>query len=251
MKSAAKKATDTAKRATNAASRTTSNAAKKATGTAKRATGSAAKRTTGATKGRGASSRNQRPDALQVLIDDHRRVEQLFRRFKKSGDGAERTRGEIAETVIEELSVHAMIEEQAFYPAVRQVAKLEKMVLEALEEHHVVKVVLNELEKMNPSDERFEAKFTVMMENVQHHVEEEEQDMFPKVRRAMSREQLEALGAALVEAKGTAPTRPHPGAPDTPPGNMIAAAVTGPIDAAINAGKGAVEAVRNFASGNG
>lgn len=182
------------------------------------------------------------------MIDDHRTVEKLFKRFEKSGSNADKTREEIAEQVIEELSVHAVIEEQAFYPAIRRLKNLTDDVLEALEEHHVVKWVLSELEKMNPSDERFEAKFTVMMENVRHHVEEEENDMFKKVRRGMSREQLQALGTALEEAKMTAPRRPHPRAPDTPPGNMIAGALSAPLDAAINAGKNAVDAVRDFAN---
>jgi len=151
--------------------------------------------------------------------------------------------------VIEELSVHAVIEEQAFYPAVRERAKsIEDDVLEALEEHHIVKWVLSELERMSPTDERYEAKFTVLMENVRHHVEEEEGDMFPKVRRALSKEQLAEIGSALARAKESAPRRPHPRSPDTPPGNMIAGAIAAPIDAAMSAGQDAVDSVRKLAS---
>jgi hypothetical protein len=176
-------------------------------------------------------------------------VEGLFKKFEGLGDRANKARGDVVAKVIEELSVHAVIEEQAFYPAIRAQAKnIESDVLEALEEHHVVKWTLSELEKMNPTDERYEAKFTVLMEAVRHHVEEEEGDMFPKVRKALGRDQLQAIGTALAEAKQTAPRRPHPRSPDTPPGNMIAGALSAPIDAALNAGQEAVDSVRRFAN---
>jgi hemerythrin superfamily protein len=253
-KTAARKTAGAARKTAGAASKTagaareTGNTAQRATGAASKSAGSA-KKASSASKGRGRStgSASRGPDALQVLIDDHRTVEQLFGRFESSGPRANKSRGDIASRVIQELSVHASIEETAFYPAIRQVEGLEDEVLEALEEHHVVKLVLNELEKMNPTDERFQAKFTVMMENVRHHVEEEENEMFDKVRRAMSNEQLEALGAALQEARGTAPRRPHPAAPDTPPGNFLANAVAAPLDAALTAGANAVDSVRRLA----
>ena len=98
---------------------------------------------------------------------------------------------------------------------------------------------------MQSGDERYEAKVTVLMESVRHHVKEEERDLFPKVRKAMSRSELEDLGARLTAAKRAAPTRPHPRSPDTPPGNIVAAALTAPLDAAANIVNAAVGKVRD------
>src|ERR1700722_494466 len=125
-------------------------------------------------------------DAITQLKADHKAVEALFKRFEKAGDGARAAKGDIADRIIEELSVHAAIEEQVFYPSVRrEVEGVEDQVLESLEEHHIAKWVLSELDGMDPSDERFDAKVTVLIESVRHHVEEEEQDLFPAVRAAL------------------------------------------------------------------
>src|SRR3954454_6960376 len=112
-------------------------------------------------------------DAITLLKDDHKTVEQLFKRFEKAGDRATTEKRRVVDRIIEELSMHAAIEEQVFYPVVRAtVDKTEDEVLESLEEHHIVKWVLSELERMDPADERFDAKVTVLMENVRHHVRE-------------------------------------------------------------------------------
>lgn len=187
-------------------------------------------------------------NALQLLKADHRAVEELFAEFEKLGPKAYKGRQGIVKKVTRELSVHASIEEMLFYPAVREVlAKAgDDLVLEALEEHHVVKTSLAELEKMAPDHERYVAKMTVLMEMVRHHVKEEENELFPKVRAAMTRAELDDLGEALMAAKAGAPVRPHPNAPDTPPGNVLAAAVTLPFDAARAAGEKAVEQVRKL-----
>lgn len=116
-------------------------------------------------------------------------------------------------------------------------------VLEALEEHHVVKLVLRELEGLAATAERFDAKVTVMIENVRHHVKEEEQELFPKVRKRISRARLLEIGDELRAAKPRVPTRPHPGAPDTPPGNVIVGGAVAAIDKARTAGKRAVDLV--------
>ena len=92
---------------------------------------------------------------------------------------------------------------------------------EALEERHVAKPTLAELEKMSPEDERFDAKMTVLIETVGHHVKEEEEILFPNVHKRMAKDTLLALGAAMEKAKAVAPTRPRPMAPDTPPGNIV------------------------------
>ncbi len=113
--------------------------------------------------------------------------------------------------MIRELSVHAYIEEKVFYPAVRAAdPDAEDMVLEALEEHHIVKWTLSELEDLAPSDEHFTAKVTVLIESVQHHADEEESDLFPSVRKHIGRKDLVALGKALADAKRDAPATPQP-----------------------------------------
>ena len=171
-------------------------------------------------------------DAITLLRDDHKTVEQLFRRFEKAGDRAYVEKRKIVDRIIEELSVHAAIEEQVFYPVVRATvaADTDDIALESLEEHHIVKWLLSELVDMDPAAERFDAKVTVLMENVRHHVDEEQDEFFPKVREGLSRTALADLGEALAEAKKSAPTHPHPKAPDTPPGISVAGTIVGVID---------------------
>ena len=170
-------------------------------------------------------------DAITLLKQDHKSVEKLFKQFEKAKQPAQQR--SLAKKVVAELSVHAAIEEMLFYPAVRdRVPATEDTVLESLEEHHIVKWVLSELEDMKPDHERFKAKMTVLIETVRHHVEEEEQELFPSVRKAVGRKELGELGDALEKAKKTAPTRPHPKAPDTPPGNLVAGPAAGVADKA-------------------
>lgn len=150
-------------------------------------------------------------DAITLLKADHKTVEKLFKSFEKAGEGAEKTKRELADSMIEELSIHAAIEEQIFYPRIRQlVPDEEAMLLESVEEHHIVKWVLSELDGLDPEDERFEPKVTVLMEMVRHHVEEEESDLFPAVREAVGRNQLQELGKELEQAKQMVPREPHP-----------------------------------------
>ena len=182
-----------------------------------------------------------------MLTDDHRQVEELFVRFEKSGDGAHKRRQDLVQRITEALSIHASIEEEIFYPAARRfVADAGDDVLEALEEHHLVKLTLAELETMDPGHERYGAKVTVLIENVRHHVDEEEGELFPTIRKALDTAQLRKIGDELVAAKRTAPTRPHPEAPDTPPGNIVAQVLTAPLDAAANLNKAAARRVRDI-----
>ena len=170
-------------------------------------------------------------DAITLLRNDHKTVEQLFKRFEKAGDRAYVEKREIVDRIIEELSVHAAIEELVFYPVTRAtVPDTEDIALESLEEHHIVKWLLSELVDLDPRDERFDAKVTVLIENVRHHVEEEESDFFPKVRDELSRTELADLGQALVDAKKSAPTHPHPRASDAPPVNAVVGAIAGVVD---------------------
>jgi hemerythrin superfamily protein len=172
-------------------------------------------------------------DAITLLREDHRTVEKLFKQFEKAGEKAYKTKETLAKKIIEELSIHAAIEEQVFYPAIREAS--EDMVLESLEEHHIVKWVLSELQGMSPKEERFDAKMTVLIELVRHHVKEEEKELFPDVRDEVSRKELAEIGEMLEKAKTIAPTRPHPRLPDEPPGNIPGGLVAGVVDKARSA----------------
>lgn len=186
----------------------------------------------GSSSGKRTAGRRQ-DDAISVLKADHRRVEELFKRFDAAGPRALKTKRSLVDRMITELSVHAAIEETLLYPAARsEVPETESEVLEALEEHHVVKWELSELEGMAPDDERFTAKVTVMMENVRHHVKEEESTLFPALRKHLSRIRLVELGEELEHGRGVAPTRPHPRGPDSPPQALAVDAVAGALDKA-------------------
>jgi len=181
-------------------------------------------------------------NALTVLKHDHGNVEALFERYEHLHDDDPAEKRHIVDKLIEHLSAHAAIEEQVFYPRVRAtVADATDGVLEALEEHHVVKWTLSELEKMAPSDERFDAKVRVLTESVRHHVEEEENELFPKIRDAFTNEELEEMGEALETARKDAPTRPHPRQPDMPPLNVLLGLPVAVFDRAVKTGREAVE----------
>ena len=170
-------------------------------------------------------------DAITMLKEEHKTVERLFKRFEKAGGRAHVEKRDIVDRIVEALSVHAAIEEQVFYPVVRAtVPGVEDQTLESLEEHHIVKWVLSELDSLSPTDERFDAKVTVLIENVRHHVEEEEQDLFPMVRNGLGRDSLSDVGKVMAEARKSAPTHPHPRSPDTPPHNLVIGAAASMSD---------------------
>ena len=177
-------------------------------------------------------------NALTLLKQDHQNVEALFQRFEHAAPDDARELRSVAEKIIEHLSVHAAVEEQALYPAIRAKAPDEEdAVLEALEEHHAVKLLLNELEKTAPTAERFTAKLRVLVEQVRHHVEEEENELFPKVRDTFTVQELEELGTTMQQLKQTAPTRPHPFQPDTPPLNILIGLPVAVLDRVLTTGK--------------
>jgi hemerythrin superfamily protein len=179
-------------------------------------------------------------NAITLLKNDHKTVEDLFKRFEKLGPRAVKSKQDIVERIIRELSVHAAIEEMLFYPAIRAAVEqgdVDEMVLESLEEHHIVKWVLSELDGMSAEHERFDAKVTVLVENVRHHVEDEETELFPQVNKLLGRQRLDELGDAMAKAKKTAPTHPHPRSPDEPPGNLVAGAGAALVDKALDAGR--------------
>jgi hemerythrin-like domain-containing protein len=183
------------------------------------------------------------PDAIVLLKEDHKTVKRLFKRFEGLGKNADKSKKEVVEKIVEELSVHSGIEEQIFYPAVRDVIEDEDTILEDLEEHHIVKWTLSELDDMQPQDERFDAKVKVLTEIVRHHIEEEESELFPQVREALGRKRLQELGDAMKKAKEYVPKHPHPRSPDTPPAAVIAGATVGMAEKVIDLTKGAMRRV--------
>jgi hemerythrin superfamily protein len=176
-------------------------------------------------------------DATELLKQDHREVEQLFQRFERATGDTEQ-KGKIAQEIIKELSIHASIEEEVFYPEVKAaVPASEGLVEHSLEEHQEVKEALAELDSMDPGDPGFHQKMMKVISDVTEHVQEEEGEMFPKVRQALSANTLLEIGKKMEKAKGRAPTRPHPKAPNEPPGNKIA----GPAAAAVDRARDKME----------
>lgn len=148
-------------------------------------------------------------DAIVVLKADHKEIRDQFRKFQAAGDNAVKTKGKIVGRIIELLTVHTFIENEVMYPEVcALLPDLKDDVLESYEEHHVADVLCMELASMPADAERFDAKATVLIENVMHHIEEEEQDWFPKVRAGLGRKQLQELGAKLQQAREKAPRSP-------------------------------------------
>lgn len=137
---------------------------------------------------------------IQLLKNDHREVKKMFRDYEKATDT--RKKQEIAEKVFMELEVHAKIEEEIFYPAVREQAKEEtkKVVAEGVEEHHVVDVLIRELRRLDARQEEFDAKFKVLTENVEHHIEEEEAEMLPDAEKTLKSD-LDEIGQKMMARK--------------------------------------------------
>ncbi|MBP0450643.1 hemerythrin domain-containing protein [Kitasatospora sp. RG8] len=153
-------------------------------------------------------------DAIVLLKEEHKEVRRLVRALEGADEGATEVKADLVSRIVEALTVHTFIENEVMYPAVRElVPALERDILESFEEHHVADLLCAELDAMGPDDERFDAKATVLIETVGHHIEEEENDWFPKVRDALGRTELQAIGARMLEARATAPRRPaQPGA---------------------------------------
>jgi hemerythrin superfamily protein len=149
-------------------------------------------------------------DGIVLLKEDHKKVKGLFKEFKKTKDSANgEAKRKLVDQICTELVTHSFIEETIFYPAVRgEVEGVGPEVLESVEEHHVVDWLLSELTDLDPADETFDAKVTVLIENVTHHVDEEESDLFPAVRKALGRNRLVELGEKMAQAKAKAPSDP-------------------------------------------
>jgi hemerythrin superfamily protein len=146
-------------------------------------------------------------DAIVVLREDHKEIKRLFRRFEKAEKSAEKQK--LVKQILEMLAVHTYIENEGMYPQVRtMVPDIESDILESYEEHHVADLLCAELAEMSPEDERFTAKVTVLIESVEHHIEEEESSWFPDVREALGRKQLQEIGAEMLKLRKKAPRQP-------------------------------------------
>lgn len=142
-------------------------------------------------------------DALALLTADHNRVRGLFERFDKAKDADDTaTLATLGATIFDELEVHTTIEEERFYPAIHDLSQeIGELVDEGVEEHHVVKVLMDEIRALDASSDEWQAKMTVLIENVKHHAEEEENEMFPKVRSASDADSLTTLADQLETRK--------------------------------------------------
>jgi hemerythrin superfamily protein len=178
------------------------------------------------------------PDAVDLLVAQHDRIRELFSSIEARASRPSKAKLDDVRELVSTLVKHAEIEELVFYPAVREALSDEDLVDESLEEHHAAELLMWELEKLPAEAPRYDAKVTVLKENVLHHVEEEETELFPKVRDAIDERRRRELGAAMVRAWDVAPSRPHPLSPDTPPGNWLLGLPAAGFDLAVGVVKG-------------
>ncbi len=140
-------------------------------------------------------------DAITMLIADHKKVKVLFKEFEKLSDRSKVNKKKIADQICHELTIHTQIEEQVFYPAVRGPIKDNDLMDEALVEHASAKELIGQIMDMDPADDLYDAKLKVLSEQIEHHVAEEEDDMFPQVRE--TKVDLVGLGAEMAAFKAT------------------------------------------------
>ncbi len=182
---------------------------------------------------------------ISLLTGQHRDVDALFTRFEAADPADLEELAHLRRLITEHLAIHAEIEEQTLYPALREKAGDEAVdaVLEALEEHHAVKVTLAELERMKPSAERFRAKMQVVIESVRHHVEEEEGDggLFEVARKTIKQPEAEAMAERAEQIRKAGPTRPHPLSPDQPPLNVLLGVPVAVLDRVVTTARAVAE----------
>jgi len=140
-------------------------------------------------------------NAFTLLKDDHEKVAGILEKIDETTERATKGREELFTQLKSELDVHTRIEEEILYPTLEEYEETRAISLEAYEEHAVVKQLLEELSSQPKDDEQWTAKFTVLKENIEHHVEEEEGEMFKKARKVLGEDEIEKLGDRLQEAK--------------------------------------------------
>ncbi len=169
-------------------------------------------------------------DIVQIIEADHRQIDKLFDQFERATRTEDqRQQGRIARRLVRELSVHAAAEEQVLYPALARVG-MDHERLDSLEDHHAVKLTLAELQAMHPAHPRYAAKMRLAAKSVRRHVEEEEATILPQLRQSLDADALRRLGEEFRTIRRSAPTRPHPTAPDQPPANVVANAGAALVD---------------------
>jgi hemerythrin-like domain-containing protein len=141
------------------------------------------------------------PDAIAMLEQEHRRFEALLAEGEATTDRAKKTRRELLATLSSQLNQHELMEEKVLYPALQSHPEAREVVLEGYEEHHVADLIVKELQKVSTNDEQWGAKFKVLKENIEHHIEEEERHMFPTARGIFSRDELRDLAERMVALK--------------------------------------------------
>jgi hemerythrin-like domain-containing protein len=140
-------------------------------------------------------------DAMSLLKEDHRKVKKMLAELEATTERGVKTREELFTKVKQELVVHEAIEEEIFYPALKEHPKTKEIALEGYEEHHVVDTVMAEIEGVAYDDEKWGAKFSVMKENLEHHIEEEEGEMFKQARQVFDQDELTQLGESMKARK--------------------------------------------------
>ncbi|WDZ86484.1 hemerythrin domain-containing protein [Micromonospora cathayae] len=169
-------------------------------------------------------------DVIDILTTDHREVEALFVELE-SRQGTPEHRRQLADVVIAELVRHSIAEEAYVYPAARKaLPDGDQLADHEIDEHSDAERTMKDLESLDPSDPRFDELLAHLTSTIRHHVQEEESDLFPRLRAAVAHEELVELAGKVEAAKKTAPTRPHPAAPDRPPANKLLAPGTGLVD---------------------
>ncbi|MBV8084119.1 MAG: hemerythrin domain-containing protein [Chloroflexi bacterium] len=178
---------------TTAKKRTTTSRAKDSSG------GSSRSRSTSSKSTSPRSSSTTFPGALGLLHQDHEEVEKMLKQFEKA-KGQEQI--ELAQRICLDLTVHALLEEQSFYPLIMEMGEeFKDMVFEAHEEHRQVKELIGMIEGSRPTEERFEPRMKVLMDDVLHHVQEEEKELFPKLKKQVDKSRMEEWGKNLQQAK--------------------------------------------------
>jgi hemerythrin-like domain-containing protein len=145
-----------------------------------------------------------RIDAINLLLEDHKKVRKLLEEFEETTERAVKTRQQLLKDIETDLAVHSQLEEELFYPAFKVAAETSedrKLFFEAHEEHHVVDFVIAELKDTDPATEPFGAKAKLLRELVEHHADEEEKEMFPRARSVMTENDLVALGEQIEERR--------------------------------------------------
>ena len=169
-------------------------------------------------------------DMVSVLVTDHAEMKQYFRELEAATDPEERR--DIADKLTAEVARHSVAEEMFLYPAARKaLPNGDELIDEELEEHSEVEELLKRWEGMKGDHPEFMSLFAQIRDGLLHHIDEEEEPkLFPEMQSALSKEEQEDLGAKITKAKKLAPTRPHPSAPDSPPGNIVLGVPTGIMD---------------------